>query len=274
VINSRHTEHTRTDSVSTDAVQLPRRTCTFSFLQCDVLSCIIILYNMSFTWCGHCNLPCSDCSKVLSIAFGVDFSTVVIYFDSKREENPSWRMKQPVVVMSLNPAFVTNESGYFPLQRTAALGYLGVVDRRPWNLQFQVGCLVVESWFTIDVIDDGCVQWVTVSRTLMYQHPGHLLRKSLPRRSTFPCPLAKVIALTCIAKFSALIPEDGCDYAQSCLRDFPQSLQTNLRMTSQSRAAKFKQRGSHNSLRTRLTAALVYTYIEKWELNQIKRHCL
>jgi hypothetical protein len=34
------------------------------------------------------------------------------------------------------------------------------------------------------------------------------------------------------------------------------------------------QRGSHNSLRTRLTAALVYTYIEKWELNQINRRCL
>jgi len=57
-----------------------------------------------------------------------------IYFDSKREENLSWRMKQPVVVMSMNPAFVRNESGYSPLQRTAALGYLGVVNGRPWGL--------------------------------------------------------------------------------------------------------------------------------------------
>jgi hypothetical protein len=56
------------------------------------------------------------------------------YFDSKREENLSWRMKQPVVVMSMNPAFVRNESGYSPLQRTAALGYLGVVNGRPWGL--------------------------------------------------------------------------------------------------------------------------------------------
>ena len=94
---------------------------------------------------------CLCSSYVLSIAFGVDFSTVVIhlfiYFDSKRVENPSWRMKQPVVVMSTNPAFATNESGYSPLQRTAALGYLGVVNGGSWDLA--VPSRLFDSWILV-----------------------------------------------------------------------------------------------------------------------------
>jgi hypothetical protein len=43
-------------------------------------------------------------------------------------------------------------------------------------------------------------------------------------------------------------------------------------MISQSRAGQIQRKGEpHNSLRTRLTAALVHTYIEKWKLNQLKR---
>lgn len=121
---------------------------------------------------------------------------------------------------------------------------------------------------------DVCSEWPCQERWFT-NIAFNLLRKSLPRRSTFPGSLAKVSALSCIGKFSVLIPENGFNYSESCLHDFPQSLQTNGSMTSQSRAGQIQRKGGpHNSLRTRLRAALLYTYIEKWKFNQLKRRYL
>jgi len=121
------------------------------------------------------------------------------------------------------------------------------------------------------LITDVCSEWLC-HECWFTNIAGHLLRKSLPLRSTFPDSLAKASALTCTAKFSALIRENWCNYSESCLRDFPHSLRTNGRMISQSGAGQIQRKGEpHNSLRTRLRAALVHTYFEKWKLNQLKR---
>jgi len=59
VINALDMDTYNTERVyQIDSVELTHLpyTRTLSFLQCGVLSWNIILYNMSFTWCGHCNL--------------------------------------------------------------------------------------------------------------------------------------------------------------------------------------------------------------------------
>ena len=182
-------------------------------------------------------------------------------------------MKQPVVVMSMNPAFVTYESGYSPLQRTAALGYLGAMNGRPWDLavpsRLSDGWMLVHhcrNWWRMCAVSDCLECWCT-SQAISCGRTYHvdplflvLRRKSAPwlaLRNVLWSRRTDVIILSHVFVIS-LIP-------------FP----TNGRMTYQSRAGQIQRKGRpHNSLRTRLRAALVYTYIGKWKVNQLKRRYL
>jgi hypothetical protein len=152
------------------------------------------------------------------------------------------------------------------------LGYLGVVNGRPWGLA--VPSRLFDGWILVHhcrhrwrmCAVSGCVSNgdVTTSLTVSCGRAYHVgpLFLVLWRKST---------------RWLALIPENWCNYPESRLRDFPHSLPTNGRMTYQSRAGQFQRKGGpHNLLRTRQRAALEYirVYIEKWKLNQLKRRYL